>query len=355
MAVRRRGKKKVWYYDFQIGKNRYRGRIPEAQNRTEALDAEADVRRIVYRGAYGKQMGSDLFTEYCEKIYLPWARENKRSSKDDETNVRLCQLWFIGRRFADITPMLIEKYKKERRETPTIHGRRRANASVNRELAYLSKVFNLAIRDGITMSNPCRGVKRLAEENMRTRYLTIEEEERLLDACVGDRSHLRPIIVLAVNTGLRRGELFSLRWLHIDFSRQVLHVLRSKSNKARSVPLNRRSLATLRELSNGQPSSGPEDRVFGVTDVKRSFGTACTLAGITNLHFHDLRHTFGTRLGDSGVDINTIASLMGHSDIRMAARYTHPTDKNRKGAVESLTAYSSRAPFIHLSERAASQ
>jgi integrase len=103
--------------------------------------------------------------------------------------------------------MLIEKFKSERRKTPTKAGKPRRPASINRELECLSSIFSIAMRKPhrLISENPCREVTKLLEENQRNRYLSAEEEERLLAACVGDRAHLRPIIILALNTGMRRG------------------------------------------------------------------------------------------------------------------------------------------------------
>src|SRR4030095_4364186 len=115
--------------------------------------------------------------------------------------------------------MLIEKFKRTRLQTQTCDGRQRSVASVNRELSCISKIFSLAIRDGKASIKPCRPVKKYEEHNERNRYLLPEEEQRLLSALSGSRSHLRPIVQLAINTGMRRGEILALRWDWIDFPR----------------------------------------------------------------------------------------------------------------------------------------
>src|SRR6185436_18002468 len=140
--------------------------------------------------------------------------------------------------FDQISPLLVEKFKKQRREPETRFKRERRPASVNRELAALSRIFSLAIDNGITDTNPCRKVKKLRENNERKRYLTSEEEGRLMGALTGRRAHLRPLVLLAINTGMRRGELLSLMWRNVDFQRGVIHVTNTKTGRDRDGPMN---------------------------------------------------------------------------------------------------------------------
>ena len=113
----------------------------------------------------------------------------------------------------------VRKYKRDRRASKTARGGERAPSTVNRELELLSKVFSLAIDQGLSISNPCRKVKRFREDNERNRYLSDQEEARLLSVLTGPRADLRPVVILAIHTGMRRGELLSLRWANVDFER----------------------------------------------------------------------------------------------------------------------------------------
>ncbi len=96
----------------------------------------------------------------------------------------------------------------------------------------------MAVRDGVAASNPCLEVSKLREKNSRNRYLSADEESKLLAACVSEGSHLRPIVILAIHTGMRRGEILSLKWTQVDFSRGIIHLVRTKSGKGRDVPIN---------------------------------------------------------------------------------------------------------------------
>jgi integrase len=196
----------------------------------------------------------------------------------------------------EISPILIEKYKKDRRASKTKRGTDRAPSTVNRELELLSKMFSLAIDQGLAIQNPCRKVKRYREDNERNRYLSDEEEARLLAALDNQRTGLRPLVVLAINTGMRRGELLSLRWANIDFERGLIHVMNSqreqtKTGRSRSVPMNQVVRAELQAL---YAKSGNTEYVFldprtgqPRIEPKRGFRMAGREAELKDFHFHD--------------------------------------------------------------------
>jgi integrase len=144
----------------------------------------------------------------------------------------------------------------------------------------------------------------------------------------GPRQHLASFIRLALHTGMRRGELLKLTWRDVDFDGAVLHVRDPKNSRDRALPINAEARTVLLQL---QPSRA-EDRVFAFVEMKRAWNSDCRIAEIEDLHFHDLRHTFVTRLADAF----TIAALLGHTTIQMASRYTHATDQDKVQAVQNL-------------------
>lgn len=337
--VRKRGNR--WYFDFMVRRVRYRGAVPEARTKWQAEKAEARIRLEVYENRYGRSSEGQLLSEFVEKVYLPWSQANKRSSRDDELHAKVICDFFAGKTFDRISPLLIEKFKKQRRESVTRYERERRPASVNRELAALSRIFSLAIDNGITDTNPCRKVKKLRENNERRRYLSSEEQRRLMAALIGRRAHLQPLVLLAVNTGMRRGELLSLTWRNVDFQRGVIHVTNTKTGRDRDVPMNSEVRSILLELQRQAKEEGSvfRNRKTGVnlTDVKTAFNGACTDAGVHDFRFHDLRHTAATRLADAGADAFTIAEILGHTTLQMTKRYTHATDERKRQAVEALS------------------
>jgi integrase len=344
MAVRKRGC--VWYYDIGIRGVRYRGAIPEARNKAQAEQAEVRIRNEIFEGRFGKLIGSMKLSEFINDVYLPWARLNKRHPRNDELHCKDILKFFGSKSFAEISPLLIEKFKKARRESITRYGRQRSAASVNRELEVLSKVFSLAVDNGIIESNPCLKVNKLRQDNMRKRYLTEEEEERLLNALSGRRAYLKSIVVVAIHTGMRRGELLNLKWQHIDFARGLIYVTNTKTGYDRDVPMNSVVRETLLEL---QQSNAEFEHVFAnpktgvnVKEIKKGFWAACKDAEITDLRFHDLRHTTGTRLADVGTDGFAIAEVLGHRSLQTTKRYTHATELRKRRAVESLASYSEK-------------
>ena len=226
---------------------------------------------------------------------------------------------------------MVEEFKVKRMKTITRYGRPRKPASVNRELAILSGIFTMAVDYEEIAQNPCRKVESLPENNQRTRHLSFDEEDRLFVALTGDRQHLRTLVTVAIYSGPRRGELLKLRWSNVDFELNTINFTETKTNKDRSVPMDsivQESLLGLRD------QAGDAEYVFTnpdtetrYTDIKKSFSAACREAGITNFTFHDLRHTFGTRLADAGVDVVKIKELMGHASIVTTMRYIHAPTK----------------------------
>jgi integrase len=340
---------------------RYRGAIPEARTKEEAENALTKIRRDAYERKYDRvAKGHQSFTKFVNDVYLPWAKGNKRSWEDDVLHCRNICRFFARETFNDIDRRMIEKFKDERRNTITVRGTQRSPATVNRELEVLSKIFTLAMDDEIIERNPCRKVKKLRMDNQRTRHLSTDEEDRLMVALTGRRAHLKPVVTVAIYTGMRRGELFKLQRNHVDFELNLINVKQTKTGKDRTVPMDDSVREILDRLCEGLRD---EDFVFEnsntgvhITDIKRGFKSACREAGIHGLTFHDLRHTFGTRLADLGVDIVKIAELMGHQSILTTRRYTHATDEGKRAAIAQLASYRGELPQIcHKEMRLASQ
>ena len=339
MTVRKRGS--YWWYDIRcnIHKTRHRASLREARTKAQAEQAEANKRLECFGVAYGSaQRQTPKLSEFVDKTYMTWAKTNKKSWRDDELICNVIKAHFKGNRLADIGPMDVERFKKVRHETPTRHQEGRSPATVNRELTILSRVLALAVDAGHISENPCRRVRRFKEDNARVRFLNDDEETRLMKQ-IGGRELLRSVVIFALNTGLRRGEIFGLRWTEVDWSRNFIHVINTKTGKSRIIPLNDATRAVLRqqqEKSQSEfvfvsPRTGARPR-----NLRNGFGKACEDAKVFNFHFHDLRHTFASRLADAGVDAFTIAELMGHSTLEMTKRYTHATDERKRKAVAAL-------------------
>jgi integrase len=282
-----------------------------------------------------------------EETYEPWSKVHKRSWKSDRRHLEVLKEMFGALPLDQISPIQIERFKRERCESETRSDKPRSPASVNRELEVLSKIFSIAIDHEMISSNPCRKVKKLRQDNRRNRYLSVEEEERLIAVLTGRRAHLLPIVLVALHTGMRRGELLKLEWAQVDFNRAMLHITQanSKTGRPRSIPMNevvRAELEKLRPKSDGGAVFINRFTGLALTDLNNGFASACRDAEIENFRFHDLRHTFATRLADSGVDTFTIKELLGHASIQTTAIYAHATDAGKRRAVGALSGYSEK-------------
>jgi integrase len=343
MPVENRGTKKNprWRYAFTIRRRRYREAIPEAHTKYEAEQAEIEAKKAVFEGRYGRATGEADFMDFIHKVFLPWSKQNKRRWYDDELWAVAIEPWFKGKTFAEISPLAVEKFKMDRSNSITKRGTTRKPGSVNRDLEILSRVFSLAIDFGVTAENPCRKVRRLRMDNERRRYLLDEEEAALLpQLAVATRAPLTDLVTVALGTGMRRGDQFGLRVSKVDFQRNSIWVPNSKTGRDYAIPMNADVRAVMERHC---PGKRPDDYVFAnprtrtpYIDLKRAFKKACTGAGIVDLHWHDLRHTFGTRLAEAGYSEATIAELMGHSNPKTTRRYTHATVRSLRSAVEAV-------------------
>ena len=271
---------------------------------------------------------SDVAARYREEKAIPPVHHNGRKVAGMKswytTRIYLNVLdeHFGNKRIKDIRPADLEAFKRKRLATPTKTGRAECSiAGVHRELEVLRAVLRWAVRQGWLHRSPFESGESViskAEENRRDRVLSADEEARLLAVCGADspRAHLRPILICALDTAMRRGEILKLTWadVHLDTGMILLPASITKTARSRIVPITprlRSEIETLRDDANDEPGAG--SRVFCVVkDVKRSFRTACRLAGITDLHLHDLRHTATTRLVAAGINPALAMKIIGH-------------------------------------------
>jgi integrase len=249
---------------------------------------------------------------------------------------------FGSRRLRSITHGDILQFKSQRLDTivkfKKAPPRQRSIATVNRELTVLKRMLSIAFREGWITRHPFSGSDVLisaSDETKRTRVLSDDEETWLLDACDENRAKLKAIIICALDTGMRRGEILSLRWRDVDLKARRINIqaLNTKTLTSRSVPISTRLLAELEALPRRDESS----RVFGITNtIKRSWATAKRIADIKDLKFHDLRHTFATRLVQGGHPISEVSRLLGHTNIATTFRYANLDDTSLDRALAIL-------------------
>ncbi len=268
----------------------------------------------------------DFADEYLE---LHSKVNNKSWQTFDLKNIIILKRFFSGRYLHEITPRLIEQFKAERAKTVM-------PATINRSLACLKSMYNKAIAwKRFAGPNPVREVKLYKENNQRLRFLEKEEIGRLLVHCDG---FLRPLVIVALNTGMRLGELRQLKWRDVDYKREIIYLRDTKNGEAREIPMNE----YVKNAFVAIPKSPDSQYVFckhkggSFGDIRKTFWTALKKSGIVGFHFHDLRHTFASHLVMSGHDLNTVRELLGHKTIQMTLRYAHLSPKHKKHAVDSL-------------------
>lgn len=208
-----------------------------------------------------------------------------------------------------------------------------APASRNRHIAQLKAAFNWAIDEGIIRSNPAARLKK-ARVVGRNRFLTLEEIARLLAACSG---HIRHIVLFALHTGMRRGEIFDLKWFDVNLDSGMIFVHTSGKGDPKHVPINDTVRGILGKLSKRSQYvfTSPLKKGAKLTTVDNGFNAALKRAKIEDFVFHDLRHTFASHLVMSGVSLEVVGRVLGHSDLRMTQRYAHlaPEFKAREIAI----------------------
>lgn len=262
----------------------------------------------------------DMLFKDMAKLYLEeHSKVNKKSYPSDcHVMVRLQQT-FGEKALSEISLQDVERFKGRVAQEVSV-------ATVNRHLALLSGVFNKALAWKKTKDNPVSGVKKFKENNERVRYLTEEEEIRL--KAVFPEEHWSKVEI-ATNTGLRRGEQINLKWTEVNFYARTITIRDSKNGEKGYVKMNDRVLEILRNPPSRLkcewvfPSKNGDTPINANNFINRVFNPALRGAKVSDFRWHDLRHTFGSRLAMASVDLRTIQELMRHKAIKMTCRYTH--------------------------------
>jgi integrase len=326
MGIYKRGK--IWYIDCYAGERRIRERIGPSKRQAEVVLKKRMVQVAENRFLEVEKYEKIKFEKMTELYLGNYSKPNKKSSRRDVTSINNLKSFFAGKYLHEITPLDIEKYKRRRQAQVS-------NATVNREVACLKHIFTKAIEWGIVKRNPGRKVKLLRERNTRLRYLNEKEIGKLYDACT---EHLKPIVTVALNTGMRKGEILGLKWKDLDFRSRTISILDTKNNESREVPMNDiiyRTLLAIRRIPDGLWVFCKKDgERYG--NVRKAFEGAKKRAGITDFRFHDLRHTFASHLVMAGVDLKTVQELLGHKSFEMTLRYAHLSPDHKKAALDIL-------------------
>jgi len=290
--------------------------------------------------------------EYFLGQYADWCKANNRGYKQKLPYIKMLAQFFGEKPLSEITTWDCELFKEWRLETPKQRTNKPVKpATVNRALATLKHALNKAVEWGLIPENPATKVKLLAVENTQMDFLSVEQIQALISACDG---LLRDIVVVALGTGARRGELLSLTWDQVNFKGKAIHLTKTKSGKARTIPMNQtvyETLARLRERATSEwvfesPRTG---RAF--VDLKNGLREAYKRAGIPikGRPFHLLRHTWASHLVMNGCDLYTLMKLGGWQSPEMVQRYAHLSKQFQEkvmGALDGILSQTGEVIFL---------
>ena len=334
-------KNNAWWIDYRDHKGkRHRQKVGPKKKAEETL---IRIRSKILSGEFidpaeekRREKQNPLFRTYATE-YLEWSKANKAktSYRRDISSIKVHLLDAFGDlRLEEVTRKGIEDYKTRRKDKDGANV-----ATVNRELCCLKSMLRRATEWGYVGENITAGIKQFKERPKPPSFLGAEETSALLAECP---YYLYVIVACALNTGLRRQEVFDLRWKDVDMKRRTITVRESKNYTYRVIPIN----DTLFEVLQKMPRHISSPYVFTSVhpnrdgkpydNVTRGFQNALKRAGLPHYRFHDLRHTFASHLVMNGVDIRTVSQLLGHKTIKTTMRYSHLAPDHLKGAVDRL-------------------
>ena len=365
---------KAWIITWSHGKRRTLGSVGHLtldQARAHAAQTMAEFIQTGLPSIAKRAVPTITLGAFLLDHYAPWARTELKGA--DKYVKRLQRAFQAGlsKPLVEIDATWVERWWLLRLQTKVRPGVETTitRATAWRDLASLRAVISKAVEEGILTTHPLLQLRiKTAKPRSVVRFLSPTEEKRLRNRLASRDSelaasrasanewrrarkralyptipagsyadHLTPIVLLAMNTGLRRGELLSLQWSDINMEARMLTVRSeyAKSGKQRHVPLNAEALTVLKQwASQADESSG----VFSIVSIKSSWSTLLLTTNVENFRFHDLRHHFASRLVMAGVDLNTVRELLGHADLTMTLRYAHLAPEHLAAAVEKLGA-----------------
>lgn len=361
---------KAFIVEWTRGKRKtlgFAGHLSLEDARAQTLTAMAEALQQRLPSIAAKTAAKPTLADFLDKHYEPWAVNELRGGSSYVGRIRKTFPELLDEPLSALDLAAIEAWWRPRVHA-TGDGRRPVSkATASRDLACLRSALSKAVEWRLLESNPLMGLKNKTFASRKVvRYLTDDEERRLRKALAhrdafliaaresanlwrrernrptypdlprgGFGDHLTPLVLLAMNTGLRRRELLSLEWSDIDLVGKMVAVRAcvAKSGKQRFVPLNSEAVVVLTQWASQQDTRGA---VFGITDAKTAWGNILEAADIQNFRFHDLRHHFASKLVRAGVDLNTVRELLGHADLKMTLRYAHLCPAGLAAAVEKL-------------------
>lgn len=322
-----------WYKD-KFGK--WRKRASSFTNRKSAEFEQQEFQRSILNQKYGyleiKGISFDKFAEeYRDKVSV-----RKKSFKSDLSRQKILCNYFKGSLLYEIKAKDIDEYIQSRLGCISARKRPVSRTSINRELELLKAMLNKAIEWEYLETNPARKIKKFREEN-RDRIISASEVNKLIRLA---KEPLRSFILLAVHTGMRRGEILKLRWEDVHLDEKYLFIKHTKTYCSRKIPINNAIVSLLNKLREKVPTN---EYVFAnpktnrpYVEISSSWGTLLKKANIANLTFHDLRGIFATYFHSQDHDLLALQRMLGHQSIQTTLRYAQPLWASMQKSVGEL-------------------
>lgn len=325
-----------WYCIFQINGERKHLLCKGAMNKKEAEQMENSFKYKLQQQQNGVIPRDDKGVTLNKVFdsFLDYSEHNKKSYKQDKSRVRLLKEYFKIRYAKDVKPVDIEELKSH------LLSQGLSPITINRYLEVISKSFSMAIDNEWISKNPIKKNTKFIQKNYVVRSLSADEEQRLMKVLsVPEYEYLKGIVIVALNTALRRQNILDLTWEQIDLTGRVIEITENKSNKHILKPIN----DTLYEYLTSIPEGKRNGYVFinyytgkKCKEIKRAWKTVKEKANLKDFRFHDLKHTVGTRLAEQGVPIPVIKEVLDHSDIKTTMRYVHTANEQILSAMNVL-------------------
>ncbi|QDL35963.1 site-specific integrase [Rhodoferax sediminis] len=290
------------------------------ETRSEAQKWAREIESNMDHGDHRRRLEADhlLLSDILQR-YMEEVSPTRKGGSEEAIRIRALQRTkMAAHSMVKLTPALIASFRDARLKNV-------GNGAVIRDLSILSSAINHARREwGVSVENPCLLVRKPTIPPGRARLLKPDEEVRLMRELqpIGRRSRwMAPLVRLALETAMRRGEMLGLKWEHVDLTAQTVFLPDTKNGTPRTVPLSTTAVAVLAELPRSE-----DGRVFQISamTMEAAFRRACARSGIANLHFHDLRHTATSKMAEKLPNVIELAAVTGHRTIQMLKRYYHP-------------------------------
>ena len=339
MGVYRRGK--IWKFSvMQNGRRVQRSAHTENRKLAEKIYAEALLK--IQDGSWFEPKPEPTrtargytFEELSDRYMTDHSMPTKAATsvERDKGSFKQLRKTFGGLNLKEITPSKIAEHKSLRRQNGVKPG------TIAKELQLLRNALNIAVREWEWLEiTPFSRVKIEMPNNLKERWLTLDEEALLLGECP---EWLREIVLFAIYTGMRRNEILSLRWPQVDLERQAITLLITKNKEKRTVPVNERILDLLREKVARRKNSGyvfpsQSGTMIEGHNLSRAYRIAREKAGLKDVRFHDLRHTAGSRMVQAGVDLYSVSLILGHKSLAVTKRYAHHNVESLRRGINAL-------------------